>query len=105
MPNTKSAKKAVRSSSKKKARNFFWKGRIKRSAKTLARVLVETDVEGKVLNEQLSGLQKVLDKASKNKIISKNKANRLKSRYAQKVKSNLTKAAKTQKSTKNLAEE
>jgi len=38
-----------------------------------------------VVKDQMQVLQQVLDKASKEKVIHKNKANRLKSRYARKV--------------------
>jgi len=40
---------------------------------------------GEVSKDQMQVLQGVLDKASKEKVIHKNKANRLKSRYARKV--------------------
>ncbi|KKS60228.1 MAG: hypothetical protein UV26_C0006G0025 [candidate division WWE3 bacterium GW2011_GWF2_42_42] len=40
---------------------------------------------GEVSKDQMQVLQRVLDKASKEKVIHKNKANRLKSRYARKV--------------------
>jgi hypothetical protein len=54
-----------------------------------------------ILNKKLSVLQKALDKASKNSVIHKNKANRLKSRYANKIAA-LNKSTKT-KSTKSSA--
>ena len=38
-----------------------------------------------VAKDQMQVLQRVLDKASKEKVIHKNKANRLKSRYARKI--------------------
>ena len=101
MPNTRSAKKAVRSSARKRTQNLFWKGRVKRASKTLDNTLSDKKGEGSVLNGQLSALQKVLDKASKNNVISKNKANRLKSKYARKITSSL---GKTPKSTKTSSE-
>ena len=55
-----------------------------------------------ILNKELSVLQKVLDKASKNKVIHKNKAARLKSRYAKKVSAHIErKADKSSKSSKS----
>ena len=39
----------------------------------------------KLVKEEVSLLQKTLDKAAKNKIIHKNKANRLKSKYAKRI--------------------
>ena len=38
-----------------------------------------------MVKDQMQVLQQVLDKSSKEKVIHKNKANRLKSRYARKV--------------------
>jgi ribosomal protein S20 len=73
MPNTKSAKKAVRGSERKRRHNMFWKKRIKDATKAL--------IAGKE-SVTLSDLQKALDKATKENVIHKNKANRLKSKYA-----------------------
>ncbi len=78
MPNTKSAKKARRSSLRKRQFNSFWKYRIKNSIKTLKSNLQTKKVDVDILNSDLMVLQKVLDKAAKNKVIHKNKANRLK---------------------------
>jgi small subunit ribosomal protein S20 len=81
MPNTKSAKKAVRSSAKKRQANLFWKKRAKASIKTLEKGITEKAPQN-VVSESYVTLQKVLDKASKNKVLHKNKVNRLKSKYA-----------------------
>jgi len=85
MANTKSAEKAVRQSNRKKSFNLFWKRKIKALSKSL-KVAVETkDINTDILNKEFVSLQKVLDKAAKTKAIHKNKANRLKSRYAKKL--------------------
>lgn len=84
MPNTKSAKKAVRSSAKKKQVNLFWKKRTKVSMKALEKGISDkAPVE--VVSESYIALQKALDKASKKKVLHKNKVNRLKSKYARKA--------------------
>jgi ribosomal protein S20 len=76
MTKTMNAKKAHRGSERKKLHNLFWKKRIKVARKSF----VETE------KESLVNLQSVLDKAANNKVIHKNKASRLKSRYAKKLK-------------------
>jgi len=74
MAKTKNAKKAHRGSERKKQHNLFWKKRIKVARKSV------------LLNdESLKNVQSVLDKAANNKVIHKNKAARLKSRFAKKV--------------------
>lgn len=97
MPNTRSAKKALRGSLKKQQNNTFWKNRIKSSMKTLNRSLDTKSTEVGILNKELSVFQKILDKAAKNKVLHKNKANRLKSRYAKKI------AAQTQTSSEEAS--
>lgn len=87
MPNTTSAKKAVRSSQRKREHNQMWTNRIKSIVKSIKRTLSGKDADSVVVTEQLSVLQKTLDKATKENVIHKNKANRLKSNYAQKVSS------------------
>jgi small subunit ribosomal protein S20 len=82
--NTKSAKKAIRSSQRKYEHNLFWKRRIKAASKNVKKLL-EEGANADILKENLSILQKVLDKASKKKVIHRNKANRLKSRFANKI--------------------
>ena len=91
MPNTNSAKKAVRSSKKKRTHNLRWKGRVKLAAKTLRDTLDAKSIDKDLLDNQLSSLQKVLDKASKEKVISKNKANRIKSKYANRITAQVSK--------------
>jgi len=84
MANTLSAKKAVRSSAKKESHNLFWKRRIKNSLKNIEQGLKDKE-DIKVLTEKLVVAQKVLDKASKEKVLHINRANRLKSKYASKI--------------------
>jgi small subunit ribosomal protein S20 len=79
MPNTKSAKKAMRSSIRKNVFNTARKWKIKNSLKELRKVMVSN------VTEYQSSLSKVfsqLDKAVKSNLIHKNKANRKKSRLA-----------------------
>ncbi|OGC45911.1 30S ribosomal protein S20 [candidate division WWE3 bacterium RBG_19FT_COMBO_34_6] len=85
MPNTKSARKAIKSSLRKRQNNNYWKNRIKASIKSIRKTLETKNPDNAILNKDFVVLQKTLDKASKNKVIHKNKANRLKSRYAQKI--------------------
>ena len=74
MAKTQNAKKAHRSSERKRQHNLFWKKRIKVAQKSV------------LANEESSkNLQSALDKATNNKVVHKNKAARLKSRYAKKV--------------------
>lgn len=75
MAKIESAKKAHRGSEKKKQHNLFWKKRIKVAQKSF--------VAGE--KESLVNLQSVLDKAANNKVIHKNKAARLTSRFAKKL--------------------
>jgi ribosomal protein S20 len=84
MPNTKSAIKAVRGSKRKNAHNLFWKKKMKDAVKDLKKSLDSKD-KVEVLSKKLTALQKILDKSSKEKVIQKNKANRLKSTYARKI--------------------
>ncbi len=85
MPNKMSAKKALRQSQRKRAHNLFWKNRVRGVVRDLKTLLQDKKTEGSVLKEKEVLLQKYSDKATKEKVISRNKANRLKSRYAQKI--------------------
>ena len=84
MANTKSAKKNIRSSAKKKMHNNMWKKRFRSAVKSLLKAVSNKDDEN-VVAGKFRALQKSLDKASKEKVIHKNKANRVKSRYAKKI--------------------
>ena len=84
MANTKSAKKNIRASAKKKAHNDMWEKKIKTAKKSLSRAILAKE-DKKIISDKMVMLQKSLDKATKEKTIHKNKANRVKSIYARKV--------------------
>ena len=100
MPNTKSAKKAVRSSLKKRDHNQLWKNRIKSALKAVKKTVSDKVNDPKLIAEQLNVLQKTVDKATKEKVIHINKANRLKSNYARKTAKFVEKSSSKSKSTK-----
>ncbi|OGC57248.1 hypothetical protein A3H26_02990 [candidate division WWE3 bacterium RIFCSPLOWO2_12_FULL_36_10] len=85
MSNTKSAEKANRQSIKKRQYNLFWKERARNLAKSIKKALQTAPKNADILNKELTALQKTLDKAAKNKAIHKNKANRLKSKFAKMI--------------------
>lgn len=97
--NTQSAKKAIRSSERKRQHNLFWKRRVGSASKNLQKLLKE-GANADILNENLSVLQKVVDKAVKEKVIHKNKANRLKSKFAEKIRAAHDKSKKPEKKNK-----
>lgn len=83
MPITKSAKKALRQSIRRHARNLKQKDAYKNAVKVVRKLVEEgkkNDAVGK-----LSILYKTLDKAAKTHVIAKNKASRLKSRLTKLV--------------------
>ena len=96
MANTKSAKKAVRSSNKKKIHNLGWKKRVKSAIRNFTDLIKSGATQE--LTKSLSMAQKALDKAAKENVIHKNKANRLKAKLAVKLNSNAKSA--TSKSSK-----
>lgn len=99
MANTKSAKKAVRSSNKKKIHNLGWKKRVKSAIRNFTDLIKSGTTQD--LTKSLSMAQKALDKAAKENVIHKNKANRLKAKLAVKLNSNAkSTASKTSKSSK-----
>jgi len=83
MANTKSAKKNIRSSARKKAHNDRWEMKYKSARKSLSKAISAKEKDS--LKEKFVLLQKYLDKAAKEKTIHKNKANRVKSIYARKI--------------------
>lgn len=80
MPITASAKKALRQSIKRRARNL----KQKEAYKKLVKEVRGFSAAGKTAEAEklLSELYKSLDKAAKTNVIKKNKANRLKSRLS-----------------------
>ncbi len=84
MPNTTSAKKALRQSKGRHKRNLEQKRRMKSTVKKYKKLV---DAGNKKEAEKfLPEVYKVLDKLAKVKYIKKNKASRLKSRLARKLK-------------------
>lgn len=82
MPNTKSAKKALRSSTKKKEYNFLRKIKIKNALKEFRKAIQTNPSEYK---NSLSKAFSALDKAVKTNLIPKNRADRKKSRLSAQV--------------------
>jgi len=83
MPRTKSANKALRQSLRKRQNNLSKLRSLKTSIKNCKKALITEDKES--LKSSLSVAYKALDKAAKTKLIKKNKANRLKSKLAQRI--------------------
>ena len=78
MPITKSAKKALRQSLKRRARNLIYKNKMKSLIKE-ARLLV-SQKKIKEAKDLLPQVYKILDKAAKVGVVKKNAASRKKSR-------------------------
>jgi len=85
MANTASAKKNIRSSARKKSHNLMWKKKVKDIVKSLKDGLTAKNGKVEELSQKLHDLQKAADKAVKEKVIHKNRSNRLKSLYARKI--------------------
>lgn len=78
MPITKSAKKALRNSARKRERNVSQKEALKKAVKKVKKLVSEKKLdEAKKLFPQV---QKLVDKAAKTNILKKNAASRKKSR-------------------------
>jgi len=99
MANIKSAKKAIRSSKRKKSHNLSWKNKVKQAVKNLESLLV-SEVSKDQITKSFSQAQKALDKATKEKVFHRNKSNRIKSKLALKLKGNVSKPS-AKKSTKS----
>jgi len=84
MPTTKSAKKALRQSLRRKARNLRRKNAYKTALKELSKII--SSGNKKEAENLLPKVYKALDKAAKTNVIAKNKAARLKSKAAQMLK-------------------
>ena len=98
MPQTKSAKKALRQNKKRRLLNLRYKIKMKRLIKE-ARSLIKEGKASKAL-EMLPQVYKAIDKAAKRGVIKKNTAARKKSRLARalnKIKAPLPKKKKTKK--------
>lgn len=101
MPNTMSAKKALRQSKNKRAHNLMWKKRIKRSVKNIKKHLSEKGATADIIKKEEALLYKVVDKAAKSNVIHKNKANRIKSKVSQQITAHAKKSTTQSKSTKD----
>ena len=84
MPITSSAKKALRQSARRKAKNLSKERAYKSAVKEYRRLLGAKNIEG--ARAGLSSVYQLLDKAAKAGAIKKNTANRLKSRLARRLK-------------------
>jgi small subunit ribosomal protein S20 len=85
MANTKSTKKNVRSAARKRAHNSGWKTKVRDAVKSIKKGIATRSQDASDMIKKLQALQKATDKASKEKVIHKNMANRLKSMYARKI--------------------
>ncbi len=83
MPNTDSAKKALRQNLRRRARNLIRKKKMKDTIKTYKKLIAEGKLEE--AKSFLNQVYKILDKLSKVNFIKENKARRLKSRLAKKL--------------------
>ncbi len=83
MPITKSAKKALRQSEKRRKVNKQKKKELKGVVKEYKKLVGAKDI--KKAQEKLPMVYKKLDKAAKTNLIKKNKASRLKSRLSKKL--------------------
>ena len=83
MPNTKSAKKALRQSIKRHQRNLVKKTKFRMLRKEFRKAIEEKNE--KKARETLNLLYKALDKMAKTNIFHKNKSGRLKAYFASKL--------------------
>ncbi len=83
MPITKSAKKALRQSSKRRAHNLRYKNKVKALIKEARGLVLQKRVEE--AKKLIPQVYKILDKAAKEKVIKKNTASRKKSRLTKLV--------------------
>jgi small subunit ribosomal protein S20 len=84
MPNTTSAKKALRQNSIRRERNVKKKEAYKEAVKLFRKLIAAKKLDE--AKAQLPRTYQLLDKAAKGKVIEKNKASRLKSQLAKHLK-------------------
>ncbi len=84
MPITKSAKKALRNSGKKRVFNLKKKDLINKTVKNLKNLIAKKDTKG--ATEYMKNVQKVLDKSVKTGLLKANTASRKKSRLSAMIK-------------------
>jgi small subunit ribosomal protein S20 len=87
MPNTKSAKKALKVSEKKRSRNRRYQELTKESMKALEALLASEKKDAKKIAEALSSVYSRIDTLEKKNILHKHTAARRKSKIAKIVKS------------------
>jgi small subunit ribosomal protein S20 len=80
MPNTQSAKKALRQTQRRRTTNLQRKDSLKKAVKSFKKLVAEKKQDE--AKAALSTLFKTADKIAKSKYIKKNKASRIKSRAA-----------------------
>lgn len=97
MANLPHAKKAIRVTKRRTAQKAKIKNNLKKLTKRTLK-LIEVG-ESKLAQQQLQSTQKALDKATKTRIIHKNKAKRIKSRLAKKLNSTKKNVKAAQKNT------
>ncbi|MCS7317426.1 MAG: 30S ribosomal protein S20 [Candidatus Dojkabacteria bacterium] len=86
MANTRSAKKAIRASERKRVINLKRTTKVKMAIKTINIAIRDHKINKENYLSLLSKAYKQIDKAAKAHIIHKNKAARLKSRLSKKIK-------------------
>ncbi len=91
MANTKQAKKMIRKIKRRTSYNRWWKGKIKKSIDDVNTILSNANPNVNELNEKVVIAQKTIDKAAKNNVIHKNKANRLKAKLLRSTNTKTTK--------------
>lgn len=84
MPITKSAKKALRGSQRKRAFNVTKKEQVSKAIKQLKKLIADKKL--KEAQEFMPKVQKILDKSAKTGLIKSNKASRRKSRLSALIK-------------------
>ena len=82
MPNTKSAKKALKVSEKKRSRNRHFLALLKESVKAFEATTKEEKKDTKKINEALSLVYSRIDTLEKKNVLHKNNAARKKSAFA-----------------------
>lgn len=87
MPIIKSAKKALRQSLKRKARNSIYKKKIKNILKEVKNLVL--DKKNEEAKKLLPQVYKILDKSAKAGVIKKNTSNRKKARITKLINKNL----------------
>ncbi len=83
MPNTKSAKKAMRSSARKQTYNESTKAKVRTEIKTIQKLIA--DGKKNEAAAKMKEVMSVLDKAVKKNVVKKNTASRRKARFSRAI--------------------